>query len=134
MSDVSPFDFVKSIQKSKKDMIAEADDPAVMTKAYSPWMVNKALSMYVDSILYANEMNRAHFLDNDMQYAYHLNSVRAMSRKHTWFSKTSDKDLKLVQEHYKVNSTRASEIVKIIGSAGIETIKKKNAMGGVVKK
>ncbi len=134
MSSVSPFDFVKTIQKSKIDMIETAEDPAAMTKAYSAWMVNKALSMYVDSILYSNEMNLHHQLDSDMQYSYHLNSVRAMNRKHTWFSKTSDKDLKLVQEHYKVNSTRASEIVEIIGSAGIETIKKKNAMGGVVKK
>ncbi len=130
----NPFDYVKSIQKSKIDMIRDSDSPELAAKDYSAWIVNKALSMYVDSIMYSNEMNTNHFLDSDMQYAYHLNSVRAMNRKHAWFKKVADDDIKIVSEHYKCNNTRALEILKLIGTKGVEALKKENVTGGVVKK
>ncbi len=130
----NPFDYVKSIQKTKEDMIRGSDTPELATKEYNPWIVNKALSMYVDSIMYANDMNVNHYLDKDVQYAYHLNSVRAMNRKHTWFKSTSDEDLKVVTNHFQCNNIRALEIMKIIGAKGIDLIKKNDVTGGVVKK
>lgn len=128
------FSFVKAIQKSKKELIRDAEDPKEAEKAYVPYMANKALSMYIDSIMYANEMNLYHNLDKDMQFSYHLNSVRSMNRKFVWFKKSKDEDIKLVSEHYGVNAVRAQEMLDLIGSGGVADIKKNNATGGAVKR
>lgn len=134
MSDGNPFDYLKSIQKTKVDMIRDADDPVLAAKAYNPFIVNKGLSFFVDSILYANEMNTRHSADNDQQYAYLINSVRSMNRKHTWFKKTKDEDVAVVAEYYKCNRQRAEEVLEVLSGVDLKAIKKALTGGGAVKK
>ena len=57
---MNPFEYLKSINESKKDIMI--DDLA--EKEYNSFIVNRGLSYFKDTILYANEMNRYHHLDN----------------------------------------------------------------------
>ena len=58
---MGPFDFIKAINTSKNVM--KAGD--LMTeKDYIPFLVNRGLSFFQDTIIQVNEMNRLHFLDN----------------------------------------------------------------------
>lgn len=118
----NPFDYVKSIQKTKEDLIRSSDDRKQAVKDYLPFIVNKALSFYVDSILYANEMNLHSNLDNDLQYDYYLNSVRKQNRTFTWFKKDQDKTLDNVSNYYSVNRQRAREICKLLNVDEIDNI------------
>ncbi len=68
---MNPFDYVNSINSSKKENLM-VDEFA--EKAYNPWLVNKALSYFKDSVLYANEINMNSHLSNRMQYDYYLMS------------------------------------------------------------
>ena len=39
-------------------------------KAYAPFLVNRSLSYYQDTVMFANEMNRHAQLDNRLQYDF----------------------------------------------------------------
>lgn len=132
MSD-NPFDYLKSIQSTKIDMIRGSDNPELAEKGYLPFIMNKGLSYYVDSILYANEMNTRHYLSSAMQYGYYINTVRSMKRPYSWPKKIKgDEDIQFLRDHYKVNIIRAKEIYSIIGPEKVNEIKKSIIQGGIV--
>ena len=54
----TPFDYVKAISTTKENMIV--DD--LTEREYNPFIVNRALSMGIDTVLQANEMNQRHQL------------------------------------------------------------------------
>ena len=71
---MGPFDFVKSINYQKQDLL-EDDYDNELEKQYIPYIVNKALSFTCDTVLHANEVNARPFLDKKLQYHYLLNIV-----------------------------------------------------------
>ena len=70
-------DWLNSINFNKENLIEE--DPSVI-KDYTPYIINRCLSGNIDSILFANEMNKYSFLDKDMQYSFYLNTLRKKKR------------------------------------------------------
>ena len=50
------------MKNTANDELAEKD--------YVPILTNKSLSYFTDNLLYANEMNRYHFLDKRLQYEF----------------------------------------------------------------
>ena len=66
---MSPFDFVNAVSHNKKDLM---EDTAV-EKLYQPYLVNKALSYFPDTVMYANEMNQHHLVDSKLQFHFFLN-------------------------------------------------------------
>lgn len=130
---LSPFDYVKSIQSTKINLIRNDDNPELAEKNYVPFIVNKALSFYPDSILYANEMNYWCNINNLYQYEYYLNSIRSMKRNFLWLKHNEDENLALIQDFYKVNSIRAKEYLTLLTKNDLEKIKTKYMKGGVVK-
>ena len=79
-------DWLNSINFNKDNLVKE--DPSI-AKKYPPFIVNKCLSGHLDSILFANEMNKSHFLDKDMQYDFLLNSLRKKRRFSPWLRRRS---------------------------------------------
>ena len=56
---MSPFDYLNAINYTKKDIMV--DD--IAEKQYNPFMVNRGLSYFQDTVLMANEMNQyAHLI------------------------------------------------------------------------
>jgi hypothetical protein len=64
---MNPFEFVKSINEKTGNLLEGNQD---LEKAYTPFLVNRGLSFTADTLLAANEMNAAPFLDKRMQYDY----------------------------------------------------------------
>lgn len=130
-----PFDYVNSILSSKKDLIRDSDNPELAEKGYNAYLTNKALSFYTDTIMYANDMNQYHHLDNALQYSYLINTIRSMKRKHTWFKKdkSDDECIELIQQFYKVNVNRAKEIAAILSEEQMKLLRKTIIKGGVSK-
>tara|TARA_B100000508_G_scaffold136306_1_gene129155 strand:- start:303 stop:695 length:393 start_codon:yes stop_codon:yes gene_type:complete len=130
MTKLSPFDFVNSITGSKDYLIV--DD--VSKKAYNPFMVNKALSYWPDTIMYANEMNHYYDLDHKLQYDFLINSIRSRKRGRTkWAKKNSDGDLAAVMEYYEYSMPKAEQALSILSPDQIEIIKKRVSKGGTRK-
>jgi hypothetical protein len=125
-------DWIKSVTHNKTDLIGNSEYPEMVEKQYLPFIMNKILGRFADTILHANEMNMNHHLSNDAQYRYYLNVLRPKNR----YKKKHDKDKKLednlalVQRYYVCNKTVARQYLNVIGKEGLEHIKEKMNVGG----
>lgn len=126
----NPFDYVNAINLSKKDIIRSSENPELAEKSYVPFMTNKALSYFVDTIMHANEMNKSAHLDNILQNDYYLNSVRVSKRFSKWSKKIENSDVESIQEYYKVSFAKAVDICKVLKPEQISLIKEKIIKGG----
>jgi len=120
--------FENSIQLTKEYLETEG----VMEHEYVPWRTNYILSNYIDTILFANEMNINPMLDNKMQYDFLFHSIRSKKR---FFKKTTtnkkNKYFSLIQEHYKYNNERTKEIISLLTEQQLKMIKDKIEEGEV---
>ena len=125
--DYNPFDYVNSINLKTADY---TDDEGYM-RHYPAFMVNKALSYFIDTIMHSNEMNRlGATLDKDMQYNFFIHSVRKSKRFSPWDKKTRDSDLDLVKTYYGYNTENARAALRILTQEQIEILKSKLNRGG----
>ena len=70
-------DWLNSINQTKKNLIDE--DPS-LEKEYSPYIVNRIYSGHLDAVMFANEMNRYHFLPKKLKYDFFINTVSHKKR------------------------------------------------------
>lgn len=117
---MSPFDIVNDICYNKINLSLDPE----FHKAYTPFIINRALSYHKDTLYYANEMNINHDLDKDMQNAYLVNAVYKRKRFAKWHKKDEDNNIVMVQEYYKCNYKRAREYVSILSTKQLDEIAK----------
>ena len=120
-------DWLNSINFNKENLIEE--DPSVI-KDYAPYIINRCLSGNIDSILFANEMNKYSFLDKDMQYSFYLNTLRKKKRFSPWLRKEKVTDLEIIKQYYGYSNEKASNALKILTPEQIKFIKQRLETGG----
>lgn len=120
-------DWLNSINFTKENLLEQ--NPALV-KEYPPFIINKCLSGFVDTILFSNEMNMNHHLDNDMQYSFYLNSLRKKKRFSPWLRKDKIKDLDYVKRYYGYSNEKAQQALKILTKEQLNFIKSKFETGG----
>jgi hypothetical protein len=124
---VNPFDFLNSINDNKQDLFT---DPQA-EKDYNAFMVNRGLSYFPDTILYANEMNRNFDMPKEWQFQFLRISIPKKKRFSKWHKKDSVTDLlKLIMKHYKYSEKRAYEVINILSPTQIEEIRASYETGG----
>ena len=67
-------EYLNSINYTKENLM-DSDDP-MWEKKYSPFIINKCLAPFNETIIAVNEMNQRHHLDKKLQYDFLLNSIR----------------------------------------------------------
>lgn len=100
-------------------------------KEYIPFVVNKCLSYFPDTIFYANQINIRPGLDKKMQYDYLRLSVSKRKRFSKWFKEEKNDNIKLIQEYYRYSYRRAKEVLECLTDDNIRTIKDSLKTGGV---
>lgn len=128
---MNPFDFVTDINLGKKDIITNSDNPELAERTYNPYLTNKSLSYFPDTVQYANLMNMHGDLDHIMQYSFLLNIVRKRKRFSKWHKATDDEDLQAVIDYYGYSVKKAKEALKILGDEQLVSIKEKMSKGGM---
>ena len=123
----NPFDYITSISQTKTDMMEDEQGE----KDYSAWMVNRGLSYFPDTILYANEMNQMAHLANKLQYTYLINTIRPRKRFSKWVKKKEDSDLDAVMRCYGYNIDKAKSALSILSPDQVKKIKEKLDEGGL---
>lgn len=123
---MTPFDFINSINTNKKDLLA---DPDVSESDYVPFVVNKSLSYFADTILHANEMNRSG-IDSKLQFHYLLNSVRPAKRFAKWVKREDINDIEIVKQFYGYSTEKAQQAMTILTAENLHYIKQKLERGG----
>ena len=59
--------------------------------------------------MFANEMNKHHFLDKDMQYSFYLNTLRKKKRFSPLGRKDKVTDLECIKKYYGYSNEKASQ-------------------------
>jgi len=103
-------DWLNSINQTKNHLIDE--DPS-LEKEYAPYIINRCLSGHLDCILFANEMNRYHFLPKKLQYDFFINSLRKKKRFSPWLRQDKIKDLDYVKRYYGFSNEKAKQALRI---------------------
>lgn len=127
---MNPFEYVNSINYTKKDIME--DD--VAEKAYNPFMVNRSLSYFQDTILAANEMNRLHATDNKLQYHFFLSLVRKRKRFSKWVKPDEIADIEVVKEYYGYSQEKARQVLPLLNGEQLAALREKVNRGGRVGK
>lgn len=120
-------DFLNSINDNKKNLM---DEDELCERLYTPFIVNRCLSYFNDTILYANEMNRNSHLDKKMQYDYYISSVRKRKRFSKWLKRESTSELDFIKQHFGYSDRKALEAMEILGVDGVNTLKERYSRGG----
>lgn len=118
---MNPFTFLNEINHGKKNLIV--DD--ISEKAYNPFMVNRGLSYFPDTVIFANEMNRYHHLDNKLQNDFLINIVRKKKRFSKWHKATNDENIELIKQCYGYSNSKAQSVLPLFTPQHLESIKAK---------
>jgi hypothetical protein len=123
---ISPFDFLNSINTTKKNLMIGTDEE----KQYVPFVVNRTLSYFQDTVGLANAMNIHHHIDNRLQYDFFINIVRKRKRFSKWVKPTTYNDVEVIKEYYGYNDEKARQVIPLLSSQQLEFIKNKVNKGG----
>ena len=121
-------DYLNAINYTKEALMDTEDE--IWEKKYPPFIVNKALSGFPDTIMYANEMNQNHHLDKKLQFDFLLNSIRKRKRFTPWLKAKKVSNLEYVKEFYGYSNEKAKSALTILTKEQIKTIKNSLFKGG----
>jgi hypothetical protein len=121
-------DYLNSINLTKENLM-ETDDP-MWEKKYSPFIINKCVAPFNDTIMLVNEMNQRHHLDSKLQYDFLLNTIRPKKRYAPWVKADKLKNLEYVKEYYGYSNEKAKQALSILNDDQITTIKNSLNKGG----
>lgn len=133
MSKVSPFDYTNAISQTKKNLIRDSENPELAEKQYSPFLTNRGLSYFPDTIMYANDMNMLPDLDGLLQFEFYLNSIRKNKRFSKWAKASKDVIVMQLAEYYGCSVQKAKEISTVLTTEQIDLILQKLQKGGNTK-
>ena len=126
MSKLTPFSYLNEINSSKKDIMV--DD--IAEGQYVPFVINRTLSYFQDTVLIANEMNKHHHLDNRLQFDFLKGIVRKRKRFTKWAKPDTDADLAVIKEYYGYSVTDATQALSLLSPEQISELKSKLYKGG----
>lgn len=124
------FDYVSAINFTKKDLMTDTGNDELAEAGYAPFITNRALSYFPDTILYANEMNINKDLDNRLQFHYLINSIRPKKRFSKWAKRQEDNDVEAIMAYYGYNRTKAESVVSLLTPDQLKEIKRRMNKGG----
>ena len=96
----------------------------ITEKAYPAFMVNRALSYFNDTVLYANEMNVNHHIDNKLQYHFLINIIRKKKRFSKWLKPQEVNNLEIIKEYYGYSNEKAKSVLQLFNNEQIEILKR----------
>jgi hypothetical protein len=121
-------DFLTRINVSKHNIM---EDEPLTEKEYVPFVINRTLSYFPDTVMYANELNTRSHLDNKLQFDYLLNSIRAKKRFSRWLKNDEDVSIEVIKEYYSCSYRKAREIAQVLSGDQLSLIYKRMERGGL---
>lgn len=124
---LTPFDFLNAINQTKENLF---EDPQAQ-KDYVPFMVNRGLSYFYDTVHHANMMNFYRDIPKSWQFQYFINSIAKKKRFSKWAKADKrDEQLALVMQYYGYSIDKARVALKILSPEQLKSIKEQFDTGG----
>ena len=121
-------DYLNAINHTKEPLMDTEDEQ--WEKKYPPFIVNKCLSGFQDTLMLVNEINQHPHLDKKLQFDFLINSIRPRKRFTPWVKANKLDDLEYVKEFYGYNNEKARIALSILNDEHIATIKRRLNKGG----
>ena len=121
---MNPFELIKSISNTKKDILENEKD-------YNAFMVNRGLSYFPDTVIYANEMNRFHHLDGRLQYQFLINTIRKRNRFSKWNKSIESENINAIKEYYGYSNEKARDVLPLLSNENLKYIRGRIQHGGI---
>ena len=126
----NPFIYADSINHTKKNLMRGTENDELAEKGYKPYLTNRSLSYFHDSILYANEMNIRGHLDNKQQYEYLLNTLRKRKRYAKWKKQVPDASVEMIMEYFGYGRAKAEQAMRVLTDDQLTMIESALDKGG----
>ncbi len=121
-------DYLNAINVSKDSLLDTEDE--MWEKKFYPFIINKCVAPFEDTVMLVNEINQLHHLDKKLQFDFLINSLRPRKRYAPWLKAKKLKNLEYVKEFYGYNNEKAKVALDILDDEQISAIKEKLNKGG----
>mgnify|MGYP001374875653 CR=1 FL=1 len=121
-------DYLNAINYTKESLLDSEDEQ--WEKKYYPFIVNKCVAPFPDTVMLVNEINQLPHLDKRLQFDFLINSLRPRKRFTPWLKAKKLENLEYVKEYYGYNNEKAKEALDILNDEQISAIKRKLDKGG----
>ena len=110
MSKRNPFDYVKSINKKTYEYDLSG---------YNPFLTNRAFAGFIDTIMFAEQMNQHSDLSPYLQYQFYYYGVRKGSRFDPISKPSEPEGLEVVMAYYNYSKQKALEVMSLLTKKNI---------------
>jgi len=121
---MNPFALISSISNTKIDILENEKD-------YNAFMVNRGLSYFPDTVIYANEMNKFHHLDSRLQYQFLINTIRKRNRFSKWNKSIESENINAINRYYDYSNEKARVVLPLLSNETLKTIRGRINHGGI---
>lgn len=121
------FEYVKAVTLTKD--VSVLDDPS-FDKNYVPFVVNRALSYFQDTVMAANLMNERHWLDKKLQFRFYISILRPRKRFSKWLKHNVSEDARVVAEYYGCSLRQALPLTSLHSSDQLTYMRTRIDKGG----
>jgi hypothetical protein len=121
------FDYVNALTLTKD--ASKVEDPT-FDKDYVPFIVNRALSYFQDTVLAANLVNERPWLDKKLQFTFLLSILRPRKRFSKWLKHNVSEDARVVAEYYGCSLRQAIPLTNLHSSDQLTYMRARIDKGG----
>ena len=111
-------DYLNSVNYKKNNLMVE-DADELWEKKYPTFIVNKCVSGFADTFLFANEMNGFHHMEKKLQYDF-TNAIGWIYTEQEMNEELKRVDIDVDQEYRCQYTSARSSIFGVIGEDSIE--------------
>ena len=122
---MKPFDFINDINYDKRHIMDKENE-----KDYLPFITNRMLGYFQDTVLLANVMNQYHFLDKPLQFSFLINTVRKRKRFTKAIKADEISDIDVIKEYYGYSNEKARQVFSLFDSEQLTILREKVNKGG----
>lgn len=123
----NPFDYSNNISTSESSIWLDG----VSDKEYSPYMVNRALSQYYDTVLFAQEMNQRGDIPSKWQYDFLRFAIQPKKKRFAkWHKPEKLEVVDAISSHYQINRRTAEQYLSLLNNSVITEIMETLSKGG----
>ena len=105
-------DYLNAINYTKEPLMDTEDNQ--VEKKYVPFVINRCLSYFIDTIIHANQMNIFSQSDKKLQFDYYRNTIRKRKRFSRWLKNEMSDDFEVVKKYYDYSNSKTKEIIDLL--------------------
>lgn len=108
---MSPFDIIKDLNKSKKQVYKK--HPFETKSVLPPFLLNRSMSRFADTIMYANSVNH---MDLPIEWLcdYYHHAVSPANRFRKWVKTPKEEYIDIIAEHFQCNKIIARQYLELM--------------------